>query len=319
VIDLKLINHALVLARYRNYARAAEALEMSQPALSRSIAGLEADLGVKLFDRTRQGVSPTAFGERLLAHGNKLLADAVDLERDLKLMQGSNFGVLKIGAGPYPAELSVAEAIGRMAVKHPRLRIELDTSEVRATLQAVLRAELDFAVMELSLAERGPKFLVEPLPQHAGVFYCRAGHPLLEEKSPTLEHIFSYPFAAPRITARVAEAFYRLAKAGTIDRHTGDYIPAIKIDTFSAAKAVVRASNAIAAATLTMIGGEIEAGQIVALPFRPPWLHTNYGFISLRGRALSAAAQALMAEIKAVEAELAAAERRIDFSLRPTG
>jgi DNA-binding transcriptional LysR family regulator len=319
VIDLKLIHHALTLARHRNYARAAEALDMSQPALSRSIAGLEADLGVKLFDRTRQGVSPTAFGERLLAHGNKLLNDATELERDLKLMQGSNFGVLRVAAGPYPAELSLGAAIGRLAVKHPRLRIEVDTWDWRANLQALLRAELDLAILELSVAERGPKFIVEALPQHAGTFYCRAGHPLLEEKSPTLERMFQFPFASPRLPARPAEMFYRLAKAGTIDRHTGDYVPAIKVDTISLAKSVVLASDAIGLATLGLIAGEIAVGQIIALPFRQPWLHTNYGFIYPKGRPLTPAMQAFMTELKAVEAELVVVERRIDFSLRPTG
>jgi DNA-binding transcriptional LysR family regulator len=58
VIDLKLLHHALTLARYRNFVRAAEALDLSQPALSRSIPGLEADLGVQLFSRTLQGNGP---------------------------------------------------------------------------------------------------------------------------------------------------------------------------------------------------------------------------------------------------------------------
>ncbi len=67
MLDLKLLHQALILARHRNFARAAEALHLTQPALSRSIAGLEAALGEKLFDRTRQGVEPTSFGRMLLA------------------------------------------------------------------------------------------------------------------------------------------------------------------------------------------------------------------------------------------------------------
>jgi DNA-binding transcriptional LysR family regulator len=67
VLDLRLLHQALVLEHHRNFARAAEALNLTQPALSRSIAGLEAALGERLFDRTPQGVEPTAFGRMLLA------------------------------------------------------------------------------------------------------------------------------------------------------------------------------------------------------------------------------------------------------------
>ena len=115
MIDLKQLHYAITLAKHGNYARAAEALDMSQPALSRSISGFEATLGVMLFNRTRKGVEPTAFGERLLARGETLLTGARELERDLVLMQGLDLGVLQIGAGPYPADMCVGRAIGNLA------------------------------------------------------------------------------------------------------------------------------------------------------------------------------------------------------------
>jgi len=69
-IDTRLIRHVLALARHRNFARAAEQLHLSQPALSRSISRLEETLGVALFDRTRKGVIPTMeltlFGGQLM-------------------------------------------------------------------------------------------------------------------------------------------------------------------------------------------------------------------------------------------------------------
>ena len=102
---------------------------MSQPALSRSIAGLEAALGIQLFNRTRQGVEPTAFGERLLARGSTLLTDAAELERELSLMQGLELGALRVGAGPYPAEVSVGPALARISMRYPRLRVELTTGD----------------------------------------------------------------------------------------------------------------------------------------------------------------------------------------------
>jgi DNA-binding transcriptional LysR family regulator len=64
--DLTQIQHALALARTRNLARAAEVVRITQPALSRSIAAPERELGARLFDRLRTGVELTAFGKVLV-------------------------------------------------------------------------------------------------------------------------------------------------------------------------------------------------------------------------------------------------------------
>lgn len=312
MLDLKHLHYAATLARHRNYARAAEALDMSQPALSRSISGLEAALGVQLFNRTRHGVDPTAFGERLLAHGNVLLTNAAELERELKLMQGLEIGVLRVGAGPYPADMCVGPAIGRMAERHPRLCVHLDTGDWRVMLQHVLAAKIDLAIVELSVAEEDPRLVAEPLPKHAATFFCRAGHPLLAEKAPTLERMFEFPFAGPKLPARAAAMFHRLAPSGTIDPATGDYLPPVKVDSIALAKAVVLSSDAVAVSPIGLIAAEVRSRQLVTLPFRQPWLQTSYGFVYLKERALSPATQAFMAEVKAVERDLAEVERQID-------
>lgn len=312
MIDLRLLQHALALARHRNYARAAEMLDMSQPALSRSIAGLEKALGVRLFDRTRQGVAPTAYGERLLARGAALLVDAAELERELALMQGLEIGALRIGAGPYPADMCVGPAVGRLAAKHPHLRIEVNTGDWREIIRQVLQAQLDLAVIELSAAEQDPRLVTEPLPKHAGTFFCRSGHPLLAEAVPTLERMFQFPFACAKMPSRAAQMFYRLAKSGAIDPDTGDYLPPIRVDTIALARAVVLSSDAVGLAALSLVAADVAAGRVVLLPFRQPWLHTNYGFAYLKDRLLSPAAQALMAEVKAVEAERVEMERKLE-------
>jgi DNA-binding transcriptional LysR family regulator len=316
VIDLKLLRHALTLARHRNFARAAEALDLSQPALSRSIAGLETALGAQLFNRTRQGVVPTAFGERLLARGGSLLADAAELERELRLMRGLEAGVLRVGAGPYPADLCVGPALGRLASQHPGLRIELNTGDWRGIVKEVLDVRLDLAVVELSIVAQDARLQTEPLPRHGAAFYCRAEHPLLREREPTVEQAFAFPFVCTKLPARVGRMFYRLAKSGAIDPDTGDYLPPVKVDTVALATATVLTSNAIALAPLGLIADGVQAGRLATLPFSEPWLHTHYGFVHLRNRALDPAALAFMAEVRAVEAEQRRRESVMDA--RPT-
>jgi DNA-binding transcriptional LysR family regulator len=303
MLDLRLLHQALTLARHRNFARAAAALHMTQPALSRSIAGLESGLGEKLFSRTRQGVEPTSFGRMLLSRAQDLLAAAVELERDFNLMRGLEIGELRVGAGAYPAEISVGQAAGRLAGRHPGLRIDVTVADLRALAAAVIDRRLDLAVIELSLVDGEPRVATEALPRHPGYFYCRAGHPLLAEESPTVERILAFPFAGTRMPPRVAESFLKIARAGAIDPDSGDYLPPIKVDSISLARDIVMRSDAVGVAPLSMLAAEIESGRLAALPTRLPWMTTAYGFVYLRDRPLSPAAEAFMAEVRRVEAE----------------
>lgn len=305
MLDLRLLHQALTLARHRTFARAAAALHMTQPALSRSIAGLEAALQEKLFSRTRQGVEPTAFGRMLLARAQALLDGATELERDFKLMRGLEIDELRIGAGAYPAEISVGKAVGQLMHRHPALRVEVTVTDLRTLAAAVIDRQLDLAVIELSLVEGETRVAAEALPSHPGYFYCRAGHPLAAEETPAIERILAFPFAGTRMPRRVAESFLRTARAGAIDPDSGDYLPPIKVDSIRIAKDVVMRSDAVAVAPLSMIAAEVESGQLVALALRLPWMSTGYGFVYLRDRLLSPAAEAFMAEVKRVEAEVA--------------
>jgi DNA-binding transcriptional LysR family regulator len=304
MLDLRLLHQASTLAQHRNFARAAAALHMTQPALSRSIAGLEAALGERLFNRTRQGVEPTSFGQMLLARAKLLIDGATELERDFKLMRGLDIGELRVGAGAYPAELSIGRAAGRLMSRHPGLRVEVMITDLRAIVAALLAHRIDLAVIELSLVEGETRIATEALPPHAGCFYCRAGHPLAAEEQLTIERVLAFPFAGTRMPRRVGESFVQIAGVGVIDPDSGDYLPPIKVDSIQVVKDVVMHSDAVAAAPVSMIAAEVGSGQLVALPLRLPWLSTAYGFVYLGERMLSPAAEAFMAEVRAVEVEL---------------
>lgn len=311
MIDLRLLRQATELAKHRNFARAAEALHVTQPALSRSIAGLEAAVGEKLFNRTKQGVEPTAFGELLLARGGPLLDGARELERSIALMRGLDVGELRVGTGPYPAELSVGEAVGRLLSRHPKLRIEVSATDLRALVHNVLRRVFDLAVIDVGLSEGETELAFEPLPERPVQFFCRAGHPLLAEPTPALERILQFPYVGPRLPTRAARSFYALAKVGVIEADTGDYLPPVRADTLQMVKQVVMASDAVGAAPMMLIAREVEAGQLAALSWSAPWLRLRYGFLYRRDRMLSPAAEAFMAAVRTVEEELIVREETL--------
>ena len=179
--ELRLIRQAIELGRHGNFARAAEELGLSQPSVTRGIAALERSLGVRLFDRTRKGVIPTAFGRVLLERGEAVLRSEANLRREIELLAGLEEGSLAIGAGPYPAEISVATAVARVASAHPRLRIRCTTADPDQVVRDVLAERIDVGIAGVAELEKDARLVVEPLPPLRVFLACRPGHPLAKE------------------------------------------------------------------------------------------------------------------------------------------
>src|SRR5262245_33030721 len=124
-LDLRQLKHAHALAIHRSFARAAKALSITQPALSRSIQMLEARFGTQLFDRNSTGVELTDAGRLLLEQASKLLDLADDLvSKSVSLRERGN-GVLHIGAGSYPTAMLLGNALAKLANEVPEARVHL--------------------------------------------------------------------------------------------------------------------------------------------------------------------------------------------------
>jgi DNA-binding transcriptional LysR family regulator len=290
-MSLKQLLHAVTLADAGSYGDAARALELTQPALSRSIQALEKRLGARLFDRGRSGVEPTDVGRLLLERGRALLAEASELEREVGLAIGLEIGTLRVGAAPYPAEISVGSACGQLLARHPNLELDVQVGDWQFLTQLILDGRLDVAVAELSVARDDERLITEDLPRHKGLMFVRAGHPLAGKTSPDLTEVLEYPLVSSSLPKRV--------------RSLG---PPVRVDTLPLMRRIVIESDAVGLATPGQISHDIEAGTIVRLGIDLPWLHTDYGLIRLRRRTPSPATLVFMELMRQVERQLAQTE-----------
>src|SRR5262245_51922967 len=111
MIDLRSLRYLVALARRLNFARAAEDLGLSQPALTRTIQNLERRFGVRLFDRDRSGVRLTAEGRTMIDAAAVLLANAEDLEKLWERTAKGREGVVRFGMAPLPAHALLAPTL----------------------------------------------------------------------------------------------------------------------------------------------------------------------------------------------------------------
>jgi DNA-binding transcriptional LysR family regulator len=302
--EIKLLLQMLSLAKHRNFARAAESLHISQPALSRSISNLEQTLGVQLFDRTSDGVVPTGYGRLILERGREIVAKENELQREIQLMEGIEIGELSIGAGPYPFEISVGPAVSRLIATYPKLQIKVETASPLAVVNRILGGSLDLGVADIREWHGEQRLTLEALPAHAGAFCCRPQHPLAGRRGLTLEEILAYPLVGTIFPPSLAGVLAQGQAGGRIDQDTGYFIPAVTVDSLSLARRITMGCDSILILTIGAIEREILAGDLVILDCRLPWMYTNYGFISKRDRSLSAVALEFMARLREVEAEI---------------
>jgi DNA-binding transcriptional LysR family regulator len=305
-LDIRQLQHVVAIGRFRNFGRAAESLGISQPALSKSLNVIERDLEVRLFERSRSGVTPTAFGELLMERAGPLLHGLDEAQTDIRRLRGLEAGSLAVGAGPFAFELIVATAVAAMAKDHPRLLLRLVEGYWDSLTREVLAGSLDIAVAEVTDAEQEPRLSVERLGERRGVFYCRAGHPLLDRPSPSFKEIAAYPLALNPLPGRISHFFERAGAPGRLDPVTGHFHPAITVASVPLRRMLVKETDAVSWAPTALIETELRAGTLVALPLDPGWARLNYGIIRRADRPATPAEVAFIAELRSAEARLKA-------------
>jgi len=292
------------LAQHRHFGRAATALGVSQPNLTRSLKHMEEVLGVALFDR--QGVTPTVFGEIVLRHGERAIANFRDLVREVTLAKGLEFGSLRVSVGPYPADISGASATGELLQKHPNLFIEFRNANWSGAVDDVVDETVDLAFAETLVASANPDIEVEPVRSSRMVFFCAAGHPLAAKARLSVEDLFGFPWVGPGLPDRLEMSVSDKGDKpfAVFDEATGRLHPRALVGSFATAKEIVLRGRAVGAAIPFQIDDELSKGACIRLPIDPPWLTLKYGFIFKKGRTLSPAAVAFMETVRDIESSI---------------
>jgi DNA-binding transcriptional LysR family regulator len=300
MIELRLIRYARALGKHGNFARAAKALNITQPTLTRSIHALERLVELTLFDRSHKGVTPTAFGRVFLERGEMVLNRESDLRRELRLMAGLEVGLLAVSAGPYLAETIVASAIARVARTHPHLRIRCSLADPVEVVGEVLAERVDVGVAGIFNLEKEDRLIVEALPSQRIYFTCRPGHPLTGEDSVSVARALEFPVVSTVLRgAHAALAVNRGLAKEDKGSQPPDVEPHISVNSVVLARLIARESDALFPGTMAMISDDVAAGRLVALDCEAPAMRTSSGVFYLRGRTLSPAAQLFIAALRA--------------------
>ena len=212
------------------------------------------------------------------------------------------------GALPdHPADISVVRAVGVLTTRHPKLAIELRSATWSDIADEVRENRVDLGVADITKAARDPDLETQAIRITHLNFFCAASHTSPEKEGVALEDLLEFPWAGPTLPGRALAALPPVDKpAVTFCKSSGRFEPRILVETFSAARDIVLAGQALSAAVEGQIDREVRDGLLVLLPVDAPWLSINYGFITRRGRTLSPAAVAFMEIVRTIERDIAA-------------
>jgi LysR family transcriptional regulator, hydrogen peroxide-inducible genes activator len=151
------LEYAVAVDAYRHFAKAAAACFVTQPTLSMQLHKLETELGVKIFDRSKQPVVTTATGIEIIAYAKKIIEERDSLNDFLQLKKGSLAGELKIGIIPTLAPYLLPLFIPSITKKYPDLRLVINEMTTDLIISRLKEGRIDTAILVTPLNEPGIK------------------------------------------------------------------------------------------------------------------------------------------------------------------
>ncbi len=270
-LDPRRLLELLAVARHGSLSGAAEAIGVSQPALSQSIAVLEHGLGVRVLDRDRHGARLTEFGKTLVFHAQALESLLDRAKVDTRLRSLGVEGLLALGITPITAVGLVPIALESLLRETPNVSVSV-VEDLDDKILSMLRArELDLVISRLGVGPDYPDVETEPLLLADWSLILRSEHPLASLSSVSLKDLDGVKWVLPAggsAFRRQLENMFATAGIGWPTR-------AINTNSILAIKAIVMSSDCVTIMSPRLVEVEREIGRIstVALtdvgPLRP--------------------------------------------------
>jgi DNA-binding transcriptional LysR family regulator len=195
----------VTLAEEGNIHRAAQILNMTQPAASKLLKDLEDALEVSLFERLPRGMRPTWYGETMVRHARVALASLQQAHEELTALKAGRFGQVGVGAITSPGLALLPTAVAMVKQEQPALRIAIEIETSPVLIERLQQGKLDILVARLFAEHDKTNLRYEPLTEEPVCAVVRPDHPLLRRNDLTL--------------ADVVESGWIVPPAGSVLRH----------------------------------------------------------------------------------------------------
>lgn len=269
-------------------SKGAAALGMSQPALSRSLAQLEARVGKPLFIRDRRPLQATPLGIQLASHGRRILMESRRAAEAVQSLLRGTRGLVRVGGVPFFMDAMISRIIASFQNQHPDVDFQQsygNLSEVSASLRS---DQLDLGIVPLGGSSEPDGLSFTAILAARNVACCRIGHPLQHFKRLTTGDLGRFPWVAPLPgSPLLADLFAIRSSLGSLDldiRYSGGSLLSV-INYMSE-------TDALAVLPFSVWFAERKQNRIAVLPVDIPQPQRNLGVLRLAGAPTNPAATA---------------------------
>lgn len=187
-MNLQQLRYIVAIDRFRNFAKAADACNITQPTLSAMLLKLEEELDVKIFDRTNKSVKPTTAGKRLIVQAQKVLLETERITEIVNEDKGQICGSLSMSVGPTIAPYLLPKFIKHYRNLYPTVDLNITEMKAHFMLDALLNGDIDCGIAISGNVRQG----ILELPLYIEKFYVylseKCGHKLQTFNPENLEH-----------------------------------------------------------------------------------------------------------------------------------
>lgn len=285
----------VALSEEGNIHRAAQVLNMTQPAASKLLKDLEDVLGVSLFERLPRGMRPTWYGETMIRHARAALASLNQAHDELQAAKQGQFGQVNVGTITAPAVTLLPPTIASVKQDHPNLQITIQVEPSNVLIERINRGTLDVVVGRLSAENDKSNLRYEMITDEPVCAVCRPGHPLLNASPLGMEDTLAFGWITP--------------PSGSVLRHRFDLMfqelnlqqPNNNVETSSLlfVTKMMQQSDMVSVMSIDVARYYASHGLLSILPMVLPCEMQPYGIITRRDRVLSPASHVVLRALKA--------------------
>ena len=300
----------LTVLEQRSFRKAAAELHVTQPAITKSIAGLEEMLGVRLVDRVANGVEPTAHGASLAPYARSIFDEIHSAARQLDIVSRGASGTLQVGVVPMPAASFLADAIGRTIRTHRNVFIRVIEARERELADLLRRREIDVAFVRLAQFPAAEDFRIVGLFEETLCVLASRSHRLASALELRWHEVADEPWVLPPTDSIFYQQLRRALERAELamPRHC------VEAASIHVQHAMVLHGSMLSFGLRRGDATPYASDRLVRLPVALPPVTGTIGTVTLRGRDDQPLALRLVEHARAVTAHSAAGAGHVGAS-----
>ena len=254
------------VARLLSFTRAAEALHMTQPAVTFQIRQLEEHFNTRLFDRTHNRITLTEAGALVKSHADRIMARYNEMDNEVRTLTGEVQGPLVVGASTTIGEYFIPRVVGAYQSSFPGVQVRLRIANTNGIIQMVENNEIDIGIVEGPINNKN--LITSVIWDDELVMICPVDHALARKDSVAIGDLLEHPFISREEGSGTREVMENYIAAQGEEAANLNII--MEFGSPESIKSAVSAGLGIAILSIATMEKELTLKSLCAVPLAPP-------------------------------------------------